>query len=74
MKRITRKGEQIMDKIFENYDDILEVEQAAEALHTSKASIYKLLRNNDLKSVKIGRIYKIPKKFLIEYLEEKLIA
>jgi len=59
-----------MIKIFDDYSDVLSVNEVASALNISKGSMYKLLQNKELKSIKIGRIYKVPKIYLIQYLEK----
>ena len=51
------------------YNDILTVEELCEVLRIGKNTAYKLLKNNEIKSVKIGKIYKIPKKSVRKYLE-----
>lgn len=59
-----------MINIFEDYSDVLNVDEVASALNISKGSLYKLLQNKEMKSVKIGRVYKVPKIYLIQYLEK----
>ena len=59
-----------MIKIFDDYSDVLSVNEVASALNISKGSMYKLLQNKEIKSVRIGRIYKVPKIYLIQYLEK----
>lgn len=56
-------------KIFEGIEDIVSVSQLCKMLHIGKNTAYDLLRNGEIKSVKIGKVYKIPKKCVIEYLE-----
>ena len=50
------------------YKDILTVEELCEALKIGKNTAYTLLKSGEIKSVKIGRVYKIPKKNIIKYL------
>lgn len=52
------------------YSDILTVEELCEVLRIGKTTAYKLLKNKDIKSIKIGKIYKIPKKSVRKYLEQ----
>lgn len=47
--------------IFENYPDVVTVEQLASMLGISTKTAYKLVKEKQIKSVCIGRIYKIPK-------------
>lgn len=50
------------------YNDVLTVEELCEVLRIGKNTAYKLLKSGEVKSVKIGNIYKIPKKYLKEYI------
>lgn len=55
--------------MFNEYKDILSVNDLCKALNICKSIAYKLLRENQIKYKRIGNIYKIPKKYLIEYIE-----
>lgn len=58
--------------MFKNYPDVINVKQLQEILGgISKKLAYHLLKNNIIKSVKIGREYKIAKADVILYLTEK---
>ena len=52
------------------YNDILTVEELCEVLRIGKNTAYKLLKNGEIKSIKIGKVYKIPKKSVKKYLEQ----
>lgn len=52
------------------YSDILIVEELCEVLRIGKNTAYKLLKSGEIKSIKIGKIYKIPKKSVRKYLEQ----
>ncbi len=54
--------------MFEQYDDILSVNEACKALSIGKNKLYELLRNCTIKSIKIGKKYIIPKLYLIDYI------
>lgn len=54
--------------MFENYNDVLTVSEACKALRIGKNSLYRLLKDESIKSIKIGTKYLIPKIYLIEYL------
>ena len=49
------------------YNDILTVEELCEVLKIGKNTAYTLLKSGEIKSVKIGRVYKIPKKNVVKY-------
>lgn len=55
--------------MFNDYRDILSVEDISEILNIGLSSAYKLVRDKKIKSIKIGRSYKIPKIYLIEFIK-----
>lgn len=48
--------------------DILTVEEVAAVLRTTKAQTRKMLREGTIRSLKVGREYRIPKAYLLEFL------
>ena len=57
------------NSMFSNYPDVVNFAQMKEMLGNIGSTLaYKLLRENTIKSIKVGRAYKIPKKNIIEYL------
>ena len=55
--------------IFEGYPDVVEVEDLRQMLGSiSRKLAYKLLAENEIRSVRVGRAYKIPKVCVINYL------
>ncbi len=55
--------------MFTTYPDIVDISQMRKMLGGIGISLaYKLLRENKIKYLKIGREYKIPKSYIIEYL------
>ena len=58
--------------MFKNYPDVVNVKELQSMLgDISKKLAYHLLRNDIIKSIKIGRQYKIAKVDVILYLTEK---
>lgn len=55
--------------MLEKYHDVMNVDEMCEAIQIGKNTAYYLLKTKQVKHKKIGRIYKIPKKYLIEYIE-----
>jgi len=51
-----------------SYPDVLTVYHVSEIIGVSTKLTYKLLNEGKLKSLKIGRAFKIPKHFLLQYL------
>ena len=55
--------------IFTQYPDVVNIHQMCEMLGgISTKTGYALLKNNQIKSMKIGRTYRIPKIHIFEYL------
>lgn len=55
--------------MFAKYPDVVEVNQLREMLGgISRKLAYRLLTDNEIRSVRVGRTYKIPKACVIEYL------
>jgi excisionase family DNA binding protein len=58
--------------MFENYDDVVTIEELMEILDIGKNNAYKLLRSGEIKSFKIGKVYKIPKVCIQKYILSKI--
>lgn len=64
-------------ELLKNYDDILSVKEVQCILKIGKNQAYELVTNGDIQSIRIGRVYKIPKIYLLNYImgyERKEIA
>ena len=57
--------------MFTAYKDVVTVKQLAEMLGIGVTLAYRLVQQNTIKSIKIGRQYKIPKGNIIAYLNNK---
>ena len=55
-------------RMFNSYPDVLSVKQLCEILNIGKNTAYRLLQSGEIKSIKIGKVYKIPKKEVRRYL------
>ena len=61
----------VIDKIttmFAEYPDIVSVEDLMKMLGVGKNTAYKLINEKKIKSINIGRIHKIPKCCVIDYI------
>lgn len=56
--------------MFESYDDILNVEEACEALKIGYNAMYELLNIGKLRGYRNGRVWRIPKAALVEFIRE----
>lgn len=54
--------------MFESYDELITVEEMQQLLGVGKNTAYQLLKENKIKCFRIGRIWKIPKKSIEEFI------
>ena len=60
--------------MFAEYGDIVSIDDVMNMLHIGRSNVYKLLREIEIKYVRIGVKYIIPKKSIIEFIEKNQIA
>ncbi|GAA6393660.1 hypothetical protein I4100191B2_11420 [Clostridiales bacterium] len=61
---------EIYKTMFKDYPDVVNVEQMCEMLGgMSTKTAYRLLRSGSIKSILTGRRYRIPKVYILEYLQ-----
>lgn len=54
--------------MFEHYPDVLTVEEVSEALRMGYNAVYELLSSGKLKAFKNGRVWRIPRASLKEFI------
>lgn len=54
--------------MLEQYDDLLTAEETCEVLKMGKNALYSLLGSGTLKSFRNGRVWRIPKQAVIEFI------
>ena len=57
--------------MFNQYPDLLTVEEACEIMHMSRNTLYELLRDGQIKAFQIHRIWKIPREAIEEYYRRR---
>ena len=55
--------------MLESCDDLLTAEEACEVLKIGKNALYELLRTGVLKGYRNGRVWRIPKQAIVEYIK-----
>ena len=60
-----------MNELLESYPAVLDVATVAEILGVTPATVRRLVKVNAIPSVKVGRLTRITKDKLIDYLEER---
>ena len=58
----------INEEMFSGYPDVLNIEQLQSALNIGRSTAYQIIKDNSLKSMRIGNNIRIPKKYLLEYV------
>ena len=57
--------------MLEQYEDVLEMEQVCDILKLNRNSVYVILKNKELKGYQEGRVWKVPKQAVIQYIKKK---
>ena len=60
-----------MEKFLEKYPPVLDADDVATILGVTSKTVRKLVNSGELNSIKVGRLIRIPKDMLIDYLERR---
>ena len=55
-------------EIFAEYDEIFSIEDVMEILHIGKNSVYSLLKSNEIRNIRVGKRYIVPKQSVINFI------
>ncbi len=56
--------------MFNEYPDVVTIDDLTSMLSIGRNTAYKLINDKKIKSIRIGKIHRIPKIYIIEYLKE----
>ena len=56
--------------MFENYPDLMNPEEAKAALGIGRSMMYRLLKAGSIRHMRVGKVIRIPKRYLLDYIEE----
>ena len=59
------------DNVLSSYPDVLTVNALSAILQVSTTTCYSLIKNNEIRSIRIGNQIRIPKVYLFDYLFRK---
>lgn len=65
----TLTAREIYQSLLNDYPDILDVSQVSSILGVSSKTVYRLLNEGALSSLKVGRAFKIPKLYVLQYIK-----
>ena len=54
--------------MLENFEDVMTVDEVCEAIRIGKNNLYRLLENRQLRGYRNGRVWRIPKEAVIEFI------
>lgn len=57
-------------ELFEDYPDVMTVQQVRQALGIGRTAVYRLLESHEIECFMIGNAYKIPKTCLIDFVRK----
>ena len=63
-----------MEKYLENYPPVLSVDDVAGILGITPKTVRNLIKNGEIAGIKVGRLIRIPKDRLVEYLERGTVT
>lgn len=58
--------------MFEQIKDVINIEELCEMLSIGKNKAYELINTGEIKSFRIGKVHKIPKKSVIKYIDDNI--
>ena len=58
--------------MLEGWDDFLTVEELCEVLKIGRNAAYTLLNSGELKALRNGRVWRVPKQAVIEYVNRQI--
>ena len=65
---MTVTPQDVYQNTFRSYPDLLNVPQVGEILGVSTKTVYRLLRQNKIASLRVGREFRVPKVHLMQYV------
>jgi excisionase family DNA binding protein len=69
IEAVDMSKQEIYRIVFREYPDILDVKQVSALLGVSTKTVYRLLRDGSLDSLKIGREFRVPKVNVMKYVK-----
>ena len=69
IEAVDMSKQEIYRIVFSEYPDILDVKQVSALLGVSTKTVYRLLRDGSLDSLKIGREFRVPKVNVMKYVK-----
>ena len=68
MQPVAMNSDELSQAMFVEYPDVMDVKQASTLLGVSTKTVYKVIRDGSLSSLKVGREFRILKINVLRYL------
>ena len=62
-------SQDVYSSFFPDYPDVVDMKQVGEMLGVCVKTVYRMVQNNELKSVRIGRQHRIAKLHIMQYID-----
>ena len=62
------ESESKTNELFKDYDDVVTIEDIMNMLHIGRTTVYELLKDGTIYSVRIGKRYIVPKQAIINLI------
>ena len=69
-RRMEMNFQELYGSVLKEYPDVLTVEEMSRALGICTKTAYRLVRSNQVRHLRLGRAYRIPKTHLVTYLQQ----
>ena len=54
--------------MFDRYSDLMTMKELQAALQVGRNKAYQLIKSGDIRSIRIGKSIRVPKRFVIDYI------
>ena len=67
-------GGKVMDNktTLQDYSDIMTIDEVVQYLKLGRSKVYSLLTSGELKGMKFGKIWRIPKESVQQYIDDRM--
>jgi excisionase family DNA binding protein len=69
VSRVEMSNQDIYRVVFREYPDVLNVKQVSTLLGVSTKTVYRLLRDGSIATLKVGREFRVPKVAVMKYVK-----
>ena len=64
------RTDEVNDNLFQDFPDLLSINDLRDALGIGRTTAYRLIKSEEIQYMRIGKTIKIPKCFLIDFVQK----